>query len=114
MCEWIAALYHDVVYNPANSDNEEEAFNLLLKMGFVVSQEQKDYVKDIIMATKDHLNSPLFHLENLVGILLNADLDIFSADDDTYDEYMHNIEKEYLKNTYIKSTVYILKVDWNS
>jgi len=85
--------YHDVIYNPANSNNEEQSADLAIqrmaKLG--VSFKEIELCKNQILATKSHKISNDLD----TNCFIDADLSILGRDWDTYNTYCENIRKEY-------------------
>ncbi|MBN2693196.1 hypothetical protein JXR93_00915 [bacterium] len=89
---WIT-LYHDFIYIPKNSNNEELsaqiAFEKMINFGH--SEIDSQFVKSAILATKTHKE-----VENSdIELFLDADLSILGKKKDIYIEYQQNIRKEY-------------------
>lgn len=88
-----ALLFHDIIYNPRQKDNEEKsadyAEKLLIKNDF---QEQFiSKVKELILLTR-HPSKPQTVDEKF---LIDIDLSILGAERDIYEVYEKNIRKEY-------------------
>lgn len=88
-----AIAYHDIIYNPLKSDNEEKSARLatkrLTKLSIPAAQSDKCY--NHIMATKGHHVSS----DNDTNFFTDADLAILGADAATYQWYAAMIRKEY-------------------
>jgi predicted metal-dependent HD superfamily phosphohydrolase len=88
-----AIAYHDIIYNPLKSDNEEKSASLatkrLSKLSIPAAQCDKCY--DHIMATKGHHVAA----DNDTNFFTDADLAILGADAATYRWYAAMIRKEY-------------------
>jgi predicted metal-dependent HD superfamily phosphohydrolase len=88
-----AVFYHDLVYNPMRSDNEEKsairAAARLTDMGFPKGRVLQ--CADTINATKSHAVSD----SNDINFFMDADLSILGSAYDTYELYFHNIRREY-------------------
>lgn len=90
---YLAAWFHDAVYDPKKKDNEEKSAELARKwcLSFGYVPEFGEKVSELIFATK-HDKEP----ETEEGKLLaDADLSIF-AKDERINEYEGGIRKEYL------------------
>ncbi len=89
-----AVLWHDAVYDPARTDNEERsaerARRELLACG--VSNENADEVARLILLTKDHHVSPG---DDLGALLVSIDLSVLGAAPDQYEAYVRGVRKEY-------------------
>ena len=84
-----AIWWHDVVYDPARSDNEELSAQLAeAHVGFDIARE----VGRLIRLTKTHAVEPD---DRLGAILISIDLSILCAEPARYDAYAAAIRKEY-------------------
>lgn len=91
---FLAALYHDVIYDPRSSENErrsaDRAVETLRELG--LDDRPIDRVADLIWMTKTHQASA----DDTDALLfLDADLSILAMPKDTYDSYCQGIRKEY-------------------
>jgi predicted metal-dependent HD superfamily phosphohydrolase len=88
-----AIFYHDMVYSPSRSDNEEKSAELAEKRLSKLELPAADiaFVKDMILATKAH--QP--HSDTTINFLLDLDLAILGADNQRYDAYSQAVRKEY-------------------
>ena len=85
--------FHDAVYDPRASDNEERSAELArigLKEGGVASTEIAE-VERLIMLTKSH--QPGGGPDD--SLLIDIDLAIFGQNEDRFDEYEKQIRLEY-------------------
>lgn len=89
---FLAAVYHDAIYNPKASDNEEQSANLFLEhaKNSNLTQEQKNSVTQLILDTKNHIPS-----SDKSQQLITADLDILNQPLNKLIEYEHQIFKEF-------------------
>ncbi len=91
---YLAAWFHDVIYDTRAKDNEEKsaeyAEKVLSEVG--VPGEVIERVKELVLATKSH-QAPPDDLD--CQIFLDCDLAILGNPKDIYDEYAKNIRKEY-------------------
>jgi predicted metal-dependent HD superfamily phosphohydrolase len=89
----LAIWFHDVIYDPKLSNNEEESAKLAVLMldNYEATCIRIDIVKDLILATKHDksINTP--DSEYLVDI----DISIFGYPPKIYMDYEKNIRKEY-------------------
>src|SRR5690348_12867794 len=73
-----ALFYHDLIYNPANKDNEEKSAELALarlsEIGF--PKEQAIQCSNIILATKSHNE----HADGDTNYFIDVDLSILGQD----------------------------------
>jgi predicted metal-dependent HD superfamily phosphohydrolase len=85
--------YHDIVYNPIKSDNEEKSAELAEKRmkQISVSKEDIELCKNQILATKAHLPSA----DNDTNYFTDADLSVLGQDWESYSAYYKNVRKEY-------------------
>lgn len=91
-----AIWYHDAIYDPSKSTNEEESAELARKdlMTLGVEIETIEECCSLIIATKSHqLSNELDSFD--AQFLLDIDLSILAADDDRYDQYALQIREEY-------------------
>jgi predicted metal-dependent HD superfamily phosphohydrolase len=91
---YLAAWFHDFVYDPQAADNEIQsasaARELLPKTG--VDRDSIDRISALILATQGHQTDPS---DRDRCIFLDADLAILGADPATYDLYQRSIRREY-------------------
>lgn len=89
---FLAAVYHDAVYDPQANDNEERSAALFLEesKSTKLSKAQKDSIHQLILDTKTHSPS-----NDRSQILIKADLNILEQPLDKLIEYEHQIFKEY-------------------
>lgn len=92
-CLLFSLFYHDVIYNPAKQDNEEESALLAAKRlaEMRVSEETVKQCSEQILATKKHTLSPNAD----TNLFTDADLAILGADPARYDLYCQQIRQEY-------------------
>jgi predicted metal-dependent HD superfamily phosphohydrolase len=84
-----AIWWHDVVYDPMRSDNEELSARLAEQN---VAVEFRDEVGRLIRLTKTHQVEPD---DRLGAILISIDLSILGAEPSRYDAYAASIRKEF-------------------
>lgn len=94
---FIAALFHDAVYNPRANDNEEKSAELALAL--INNKKEADLIAKLVMLTKTHQIPPreedplLFHLGS---ILIRFDLyGLYEADLNKMIENEKKIFREY-------------------
>ncbi|UFZ06084.1 phosphohydrolase [Bradyrhizobium ontarionense] len=85
----LAIWWHDVVYDPTQSDNEEQSAVLAERD---VAPELRGEVGRLIRLTRTHDVAPG---DRLGALLVSIDLAILGADDVTYDAYANAIRREY-------------------
>jgi predicted metal-dependent HD superfamily phosphohydrolase len=84
-----AIWWHDVIYDPTRSDNEELSAQLA---GQHAAPHLRDEVGRLIRLTKTHQVEPA---DRLGAILISIDLSILAAEPQHYDTYAAAIRKEY-------------------
>ncbi|MEN7546462.1 hypothetical protein AAG747_00995 [Rapidithrix thailandica] len=93
--QW-AIWYHDVIYNPLRSDNEEKSARLAEKH-LVVLQADKMMIEKVsayILATKKHqLIAPYQNFD--AQLMLDCDLAVLGSTREDYLSYTQAIRKEY-------------------
>jgi predicted metal-dependent HD superfamily phosphohydrolase len=90
----LAIWFHDVIYDPRRSDNEEQSANLAVgRLKYLkVLDRQTAMVRQMILATKTHDSTGL----DCDGkLFLDLDLSILGADALAYQAYSRAIRKEY-------------------
>ena len=99
----LAIWFHDVIYDPQASDNEEQSAKMMLKhcMGILKKAELEKVAKWII-ATKKHLPTKVHDLK----YLLDIDLAILGASPQRFTEYEKQIQQEY---AWVKPEIYQMK-----
>ena len=85
--------YHDIVYNPLKSDNEEKSAEIAEKRmkQLSVSFESIELCKNQILATKSHIKS----IDSDTNYFTDADLSVLGQNWETYSLYYKNVRKEY-------------------
>jgi predicted metal-dependent HD superfamily phosphohydrolase len=84
-----AIWWHDVVYDPTRSDNEELSARLAEQH---LSAEMRQEVGRLIRLTRTHQVEPA---DKLGAILISIDLSILAAEPARYDAYAASIRKEF-------------------
>jgi predicted metal-dependent HD superfamily phosphohydrolase len=84
-----AIWWHDVVYDPTRSDNEELSAQLAEQH---VAAHLRQQVGRLIRLTQTHQVEPA---DRLGAILISIDLSILAAEPSRYDAYAASIRKEY-------------------
>jgi len=89
---FLAAVYHDAVYDPKASDNEERSADLFIEhaKNSSLSTDQKNKIKQYILDTKTHKTE-----DATSQILINADLSILDGPFEKLIAYEKQIFKEY-------------------
>ncbi|HTK08820.1 MAG TPA: hypothetical protein VL485_16740 [Ktedonobacteraceae bacterium] len=90
----LAAWFHDVVYDPRATDNEEQSalYAQSVLSGLAVPERTVQAVARMILSTKTHW---IEESERDCQILLDADLAILGATVQDYDRYARAIRQEY-------------------
>ena len=95
--------FHDVIYDPKASDNEEQSAELMKKLCTeIVDQAQIQKVYWWIIATKKHQPS----LDSDLNYLLDIDLAILGSDSNRFAEYEQQIQQEY---SWVEPSIYKIK-----
>ena len=89
---FLAAIFHDIVYNPQSNTNEEDsaAFFLNEAKSSQLTTEQKEHIKQLILDTKHHKPTVKFSEE-----FIKADLAILNSSFDKLIKYEKQIFKEF-------------------
>ena len=89
---FLAAVFHDIVYDPQSNTNEEDSANLFLNAAKSSSLtiDQKEHVRQLILDTKHHKPTVKFSEE-----FIKADLAILNAPFDKLITYEKQIFKEF-------------------
>lgn len=91
---YVAAFFHDAVYDPRASDNERQSADLAA--GFLqkadIEKSLVTSVRNLILATASHMNSDS---NGDAAWFLDADLQILGAAPAAYDKYASAIRREY-------------------
>ena len=89
-----AIWFHDAVYNTKRSDNEEKSAELASEIlgRLNVNMETTGYVRDLILATKDHNGG---NLQADAKLFLDMDLAILGVAKEIYVNYSKAIREEY-------------------
>lgn len=88
-----SVFYHDIIYKATAKDNEEKSAEIaktrLEKLN--ISDDRISKIYNQILATKSHKRSD----DSDTNFLLDADLAILGKDWKVYENYIHQIRKEY-------------------
>lgn len=89
---FLAAVYHDAIYDPKSPDNEEKSAELFLyhAKDSSLSDSQKKSIQTLILDTKTHKAT-----SEKSEVLINADLQILNQPFEKLVEYEHSIFKEF-------------------
>lgn len=89
---FLAAVFHDIIYNPQSSSNEEDSAGYFLQSArtSALSEDQKEHVRRLILDTKTHQPTVPFSEE-----FIKADLSIFDASFDKLIRYEKQIFREF-------------------
>ena len=89
----LAIFFHDVIYDPTRSDNEQRSANLLReKLADLVVSERLDRAADIITATNDHKATG----DHDTDLVLDLDMAILGQPWPVYLSYAQGVMAEYL------------------
>ncbi len=88
-----ALYYHDIIYDPQNSDNEEKSAELAGKRmrQIAVPLTTITLCAKLILDTKSHL----FSTDSDTNYFTDADLSILGQNNETYALYASNVRREY-------------------
>jgi len=89
----LAAFFHDAVYDPTRSDNEEQSAELAREVLVAVDRPEADDVAAVVLATATHSLPDSAPRET--AAFLDADLAIFASAPQVYDTYTRNVRAEY-------------------
>ena len=89
----LSVFYHDITYKATSKDNEEKSAEIAKKHleKINISSEKIAKVYNQILATKSHKRCD----DSDTNFLLDADLAILGKDWNVYENYVHQIRKEY-------------------
>ena len=89
---FLAAIFHDIVYNPQSNTNEEDSATFFLNeaKSSQLTTEQKEHIKQLILDTKHHKPTVKFSEE-----FIKADLAILNSSFDKLIKYEKQIFKEF-------------------
>jgi pantetheine-phosphate adenylyltransferase len=89
---FLAAIFHDIVYDPQSKTNEEDSAEYFLQQAksTELTDDQKKHIKQLILDTKNHKATVNFSEE-----FIKADLSIFNASFDKLIAYEKQIFKEF-------------------
>lgn len=92
----LAVWWHDAIYDPKASDNEEQSAHLArcVLLGLRASESLVDQTTDLILKTKRHWDSGGAGVEG--DAFLDADIAILGAPPHIYDAYASDVREEYL------------------
>jgi predicted metal-dependent HD superfamily phosphohydrolase len=99
--EMIAAtLFHDIIYDPARSDNEEMSLSTFLSVANTIAPDAPldgPLISAMILATKSHhFRNESTRGDEAINLLLKADLSIlWHPDPRVYDWYATGVRQEY-------------------
>jgi len=91
-----ATLFHDIIYDPTRSDNEERSQMLFERYAFAPGLD-RPLVSAMILATRSHrFRAERTEQDEAINLLLKADLSIlWHPDPDMYAWYAAGVRKEY-------------------
>lgn len=89
----VAIWFHDIVYFPGASNNEEQSFAFFNKfLGHNLNMEAREDIRRLILCTK-HKWMPGNENE---AIIMDVDMAILAEEPDGFNEYESNVRSEYL------------------
>jgi predicted metal-dependent HD superfamily phosphohydrolase len=90
----LAAWFHDAVYDPAASDNEQASADLAVEqlVAIGVGRLAALEVARLVLATAGHRYDPA---DVDAALIVDCDLAVLAADPVRYDEYRHGVRLEY-------------------
>ncbi|MBV1689227.1 hypothetical protein KRR38_16490 [Novosphingobium sp. G106] len=96
----VAALFHDIVYNPTQPDNEEQSLAIFLSVAGTIARDaplDADLISAMILATKSHhFRSEHTAGDRAINALLKADLSIlWHPEPQVYAWYAEGVRQEY-------------------
>ncbi len=88
-----ALYYHDIIYNPLKSNNEEKSAELAVNRMLQISVTDAEirHSKNLIVATKLHIKSN----DSDINYFLDADLSVLGQSWEGYSVYYKNVRKEF-------------------
>ena len=89
----LSVFYNDIIYKATSKDKEEKSAEIAKKCleKINISSEKINKIYNQILATKSHKRSD----DSDTNFLLDADLAILGKDWNVYENYVHQIRKEY-------------------
>jgi len=89
---FLAAVFHDIIYNPKSNTNEEDSANLFISesKNSSLTYDQKEHIKQLILDTKSH-KPTVKHSEEFIAI----DLSVFDGTLGQLIKYEQQIFKEF-------------------
>jgi predicted metal-dependent HD superfamily phosphohydrolase len=96
----VATLFHDIIYEPARSDNEEQSLATFLSVADTFTADAPldvPLISSMILATKGHhFRDEETMGDEAINILLKADLSIlWHPDPEVYAWYAQGVRQEY-------------------
>lgn len=93
-----SVFYHDIVYVPGNSDNEDKSAELAIEhmKKLKAPSRQIDKCVDQILATKNHT----YDVDHDTNLFTDADLSILGMPTPKYDDYRLQIREEFVEIPY--------------
>jgi predicted metal-dependent HD superfamily phosphohydrolase len=89
-----AIWYHDAVYDPTRTDNEEKSAELMFRdFGSVIDPDELNFSKSLILASKHMF--PSIYMEHDHALMIDLDLYVLSRTH-SYSTYAQNIRNEYI------------------
>jgi predicted metal-dependent HD superfamily phosphohydrolase len=95
----LALYYHDVIYDPTGSNNEQKSAEYAVKaLSPYINNEKCQHINALIMMTANHQIDKLIDSDkyNDAAYLLDMDLSILGAPWSTYEQYAQAVRQEYV------------------
>ena len=86
----ITALFHDIIYDPKRTDNEEQSVRFFEELCYDVKREDIQHIKQMILDTKTHETE-----DQLSKMFCEMDMSIVESDYEKLLEWENGISKEY-------------------
>lgn len=84
----IALFYHDMIYNPKSSTNEQDSSDMMKgELQDILSEQELSIINELILATKHHINPLTNEYKHDLDYLLDIDLAILGSSPDRFAEY---------------------------
>jgi predicted metal-dependent HD superfamily phosphohydrolase len=93
---YLAAFYHDIIYNALRTDNEQKSAEWAAAdfQAMGIKKGDSEFVQKLILLTSGHAESDKI-LSHEEALFLDSDIQILGSEFYVYQEYSKNIRKEY-------------------
>lgn len=103
----IALFYHDVIYDPKSSTNEQDSSDMMKRqLQNLLSEQELTIIDEFILATKHHINPLTSEYKHDLDYLLDIDLAILGSHPDRFAKYNNQIRQEY---AWVNGMIYHIK-----